>query len=205
MTEGISRRDAIMGALALATGTLVASAPDVALAANGQALTAGGLAYTSQETLIHLTSNATDQASIMSSAIFNRFGTSSNGIVYAVSGDVQNTAAAGSVGVWGKAWGTGQTGMQAESSHANGTALRVLGRTSYSRSGMGTVAKHAASRTVTVPTGVDTASKLLVTLQGNPGTGVYLRYAARTGATTFKVYLNKAATRAVKFAWMVTD
>lgn len=201
----ISRRDAIVGALALAAGSLLAAKPDAALAADGQTLTAGGLVYTSQETLLHLTSTANDQSPILSSAIFNRYGTTSNGLVHAVSGAVQNVAAAGSVGVAGEAWASGLTGVQAQNHHAGGTALKVIGKAQFSRSGKGAIPKGKSVLTITGLANIETTSMILVTLQNSGGSGVYLKYAQRVSATSFKVSLSKACTSAVAFAWMIID
>jgi hypothetical protein len=204
-TQVISRREAIMGALALAAGTLVVSQPGVALAAPSPVLTAGGMVYTSGETIVHLTPDGTSNTNIVASAIFNRFGFTSGGLVQAISGAVQPGAAAGSVGVWGKAWGSGLVGMQAEHSRANGTALQVIGRTSFSRSGLGTIPKGKSKVTIVVPTGVEATSMILATLQGSAGTGVYLRYARKlaTSTTKFEVVLNKASASEVSFAWFI--
>jgi len=199
----ISRREAIIGALALAAGSLIAAKPERALAANGQTLTAGGMVYTSAETILHLTPTASDTSGIRSSAIFNRFGISGDGVVQGVYGAVQPGAGTGSVGVVGMAWASGLIGMQAQHYQPGGTALKVEGKVELSRSGRTTLSKGHSTRTVTVASGVGTTALILVTLQSSPGSGVYLKYARRTSATTFKVYLNKAATATTTFAWMI--
>jgi hypothetical protein len=48
----MSRRDAIVGALALAAGTLIARRPDVAAAADGQYVLVGGSYSAANETFI---------------------------------------------------------------------------------------------------------------------------------------------------------
>jgi selenophosphate synthase len=98
--------------------------------------------------------------------------------------------------------GNGGTAVRASSS---GIGLDVSGKIKLSRSGKATVAKKHSTLTVTVPSGIDTTSMVLVTLQGSGGSGVYLKYAKRMTATTFKVALNKKATAAVTFAWMILD
>jgi hypothetical protein len=199
----ISRREAIVGALALAAGSLIATKPDVARASNGQTLTAGGMAYTSSETILHLTPTASDASNIVSSAVFNRFGFTSFGVVQAVSGVVQSGAGAGSIGVSGAAWASGLIGMQAQHYQAAGTALKVIGRVSLSRSGKATITKGHSGCTVTVASGVDANSLIVATLQGSAGTGVYLLYAKRASATTFTIKLNKTATATVSVAWFL--
>jgi len=52
---------------------------------------------------------------------------------------------------------------------------------------------------------VTAASMYLVTMQGNPGTGVFVAYAKYFSATEFRVYFNKACTKSATFAWMVLD
>jgi len=198
----MSRREAIIGALALAAGTLIAAKPEAAHAANGQSVTTGGIFYTSAETIVYLTSNATDTGNMVSGAMLNRNGFM-GGPNQAVAGSVYSSAPAGSAGVWGKAWGSAQIGVQAANSVAGATALKVEGKVELSRSGRATVSKRHSTRTVTVASGIDAAALILVTLQSSPGSGVYLKYAKRTSATTFKVYLNKAATSTVTFAWMI--
>jgi hypothetical protein len=58
---------------------------------------------------------------------------------------------------------------------------------------------------VTVPGGVTANSKFLVTMQGNPGAGVYVTYAKCSNATSFVIHFNKVCTAAARFAWMVFD
>jgi hypothetical protein len=197
----VSRRDAIVGALALAAGALVASKPDAAQAANYEQLTTWGY-----ETALECDTLATGAGTHVSQAVFNR---GANFLpdyaVQGVQGLVWPGAPADSSGVTGFAYIPGHVGVYAANNDPTGVGLKVYGKTSFMRSGTGTVAKNTASRTVTVTSGVNSGSKILATLQGNGGTGVYLKYAAMTSATTFKVYLTKACTKAVRFPWMVTD
>ena len=88
---------------------------------------------------------------------------------------------------------------------ADGTALRVEGRATFSRSGRASVSKRHSTRTVTVASGgIASDALILVTLQASAGGGVYVRYARRTSATTFQVVLNKAATTSTAtFAWII--
>jgi hypothetical protein len=48
-------------------------------------------------------------------------------------------------------------------------------------------------------------SKFVVTLQKPAGSGVYVQYAIKSGASTFKVYLNKKSSKSSAVAWMVLD
>ena len=65
--------------------------------------------------------------------------------------------------------------------------------------------RGAKYKTVTVPGGVTATSKFLVTMQGNPGSGVFVAYAKYRSNSEFRVYFNKACTIAASFAWMVLD
>ncbi len=77
-------------------------------------------------------------------------------------------------------------------------------KTIFKRSGRKRVSKGKSSVTVTVPGGISTSANVLCTLQASAGTGVYIRYAKRTSATTFKIYLNKKATTSTAHVgWMV--
>jgi hypothetical protein len=113
-------------------------------------------------------------------------------------------ARGGSVGVVGLASSAAATGVRAENG-AGGVGLRVVGKTAMQRSGLATTVAGNKSVTVTVPGGLTAASKYLVTVQGNPGTGVFVAYAKYLNATQFRVYFNKACTKAAKLAWMVLD
>ena len=199
----ISRRDAIVGALAVATGTLVASKPDVAQAASGDTMYVGTDMVST--TITSVTRQTTDPVpDDLSYAFLNHnWGDQEVGLY----GGVTALGAAGSTGVYGLASLKGQYGVQAENVDG-GTALKVLGKTQFQRSGKSTVTKGHSTRTVTVPVwrgGVGTGSMIHVTLQGSGGAGVYLRYASRLSSSTFHVVLNKAATKTVSFAWFITD
>jgi hypothetical protein len=200
----MSRRDAIIGALALAAGALVASKPDTAQAANYEQLAVGSNLFGTLWTAINRTSNGAISGTFHSSATLNYITPISNADV-ALNGTVWEGAVASSAGVLGRGTITGQYGVVATHDTAAGTALKVSGRASFSRSGKSTVTKGHSTRTVTIASGVGTGSMILVTLQGSGGTGVYLKYAKRMSATTFKVALSKAATATVTFAWMIVD
>ena len=209
----ISRRDAIVGALALAAGTLIASKPDVALAANGDTMLQGRLMYDTAATqLTRYDPAILGGINDVSYAILNHnLGDQHIGVY----GSPTEQAGAESVGVYGLASGASHYGVHAKhydmggvallATNHDGTAIVVDGKARFSRSGLVTVTKGHSTKTVTVYSGVATTSRILVTMQGDGGSGVYLRYATRTGATTFKIVLTKAATKSVKFAWMITD
>jgi hypothetical protein len=106
-------------------------------------------------------------------------------------------------GVFGAALGAG-AGVAALAG-PTGTALHVEGKASFTRSGVAAVAKNKTYVTITVPSGVATTAKFLVTLQGNAGATVGVAYAKRTAATTFRVYFTKKTTKASHVGWMVLD
>jgi hypothetical protein len=107
-------------------------------------------------------------------------------------------------GVVGSTWQESGVGVNAIN-NKGGTALKVEGKSEFQRSGVAAVSKGTKSKTVTVPGGVTSGSMFLVTMQGSPGSGVFITYAKYQSATTFRVYFNKACTAAAKFAWMVLD
>lgn len=89
---------------------------------------------------------------------------------------------------------------------AVGKALKVDGKMSFTRSGVSTFPRRKSSIYITVPGGlVSGVSKVMATMQGSAGSGVYISYACRNNATTIKVRLNKKSTRRTKVAWMVID
>jgi len=207
----MSRREAIVGALALAAGTLLASRPGVALAANGEAMLQGRLMYDTAATQLTRYDPNNGNKDVSYCVLNHNWGDQHVGVY----GSPTEQAGAASTGVYGLAVKAGHYGVQAEHSDTAGVALRatnpggigivVEGKSKFSRSGIGTVSKGSSTKTVTVATGVGTSSRILVTLQGYGGSGVYLKYATRASATAFKVVLTKSASRSVKFAWMITD
>ncbi len=113
-------------------------------------------------------------------------------------------ARGGKRGVVGLSLTAAGTGVHAENAHG-GVGLFVVGKTTMQRSGLAAAVAGNKSVTVTVPGGLTAASKYLVTVQGNPGTGVFVAYAKYLSATQFRVYFNKACAKAAKIAWMVLD
>jgi hypothetical protein len=114
------------------------------------------------------------------------------------------TGALNKSGVYAVHNGTGGYAVLARS--AASTALRVEGSASFTRSGIATIPKNKASISILVP-GVPLTgtSKFVVTLQKPAGSGVYVQYAIKSGASTFKVYLNKKSSKSSAVAWMVLD
>lgn len=98
--------------------------------------------------------------------------------------------------------GTG-TALKA-TSKGTGTALQVAGTAKFSQAGRSSVARGKSYRIVTGPK-VAASSAIVVTLNGDPGYGVFLKHAVRTGATSFKVQLNKTAARTVYFSYFVIN
>jgi hypothetical protein len=192
----ISRRDAIVGALALAAGSLLASKPELALAANGDPMHVGtDMVSTTWTSITRRDLSAND----LSYAFLNHsFGAQQ----VAVYGGVTAVGAAESMGVYGLASLAGQYGVQAENTDG-GTALKVMGKAEFQTSGRSSVSKGSTTKTVTGLAGIASTSMILVTLQGDAGSGVVLRYATRVSSTSFKVVLNKAATKKVAFAWFI--
>ena len=193
----VSRREAIIGALALAAGSLIATRPEPALANDGQAMYIGaGMVSTA---ITSITRRVTPAGDDLSYAFLNHnLGDQQLGVY----GGVTATGGAESTGVYGLASLKGQYGVQAENADG-GTALRVLGKAEFQMSGLSKVTKKHSTKTVPVPLGLSSTAMILVTLQGSGGSGVYLKYAKRVDATSFKVVLNKKATSTVTFAWMV--
>ena len=208
----ISRRDAIVGALALAAGALIASKPETARAADGDPMLVGRTIGCSGMTWVKRTPSGSPEGDtycdgLITSAIGPGY--------YGFFGQAGTLAGPGSGGVFGAAGAAGQYGMWAannapggvglRAASTDGIALQVLGAATFSRSGRGSIAKGSSTATVAGLTNVGTNALILVTLQGSAGTGVYLRYAKRLASTKFQVVLNKAATAKVYFAWMVLN
>jgi hypothetical protein len=113
-------------------------------------------------------------------------------------------ARGGKTGVVGQAYNAQATGLQGLNEYG-GVGLSVVGKATFQRSGLATTVAGSKAVTVTVPGGVTAASMFLVTMQGNPGTGVAVAYAKYLNATQFRVYFTKACTKAAKLAWVVLD
>jgi hypothetical protein len=200
----LSRRQAIVGALALAAGSLIAAGPKEAAALGGDPVTAAGSFYANGGCTLFLTSNGTNTGVEYAQAMINRNGLGGSPI-QAFGGQIMAAAPAGSAGTYGFAWETPHYGVHAIHDKAAGTALKVEGRAKFSRSGRAYISKGHLTATVTVPSGVDAGSIILVTLQGSAGVGNHVRYAKRLTSTTFQVMLTKAASVKVAFGWMILN
>ena len=207
----LSRRDAIIGALALATGTLLATRPDTARAADGDVMHVGGTMSGTESTWLLRSPSGLWGGDFNSLARLNG---ADGTTCYGVWGNTGTVAGAGSAGVWGRGTGDG-IGVVAENHEVGGiglkasaplgVALQVDGPVAFSRSGKGAILRGHATATVNVPSGVSTGALILVTLQGSAGTGRYVRYARRVSATSFRVYLSKSAAAKVYFAWFILN
>jgi hypothetical protein len=208
----LSRRDAIIGALALAAGTLLATKPDTARAADGDVMHVGGTMSGTYETSLLRSPSGLWGGDFNS---FARLNGADGTRCYGVWGNTGTVAGPGSAGLWGRGTAAGFFGVVAENyavggiglkaSAPLGVALQVDGPAAFSRSGKGAILRGHATATVNVPSGVSTGALILVTLQGSAGTGRYVRYARRVNATSFRVYLSKSAAAKVYFAWFILN
>lgn len=121
---------------------------------------------------------------------------------YSTSGRGVYGQATGGTGVYGYA-STGRGGYF--TAGATGTALEVNGRLKVSgAAGLETLTAGNSSLVVTPGVDIVSSSKILVTIEGNPGAGVTLhRVAKSTSADTFTVYLTGAASSDVKVGYLV--
>jgi hypothetical protein len=133
-----------------------------------------------------------------------------------VQGMFGESGATGGEGVSGRAiHGTGVHGFSATKTgglfvSVVGNGLEVVGKVSLNRSGIVTI--PSGSRTLLVDPGpnpefgMSDNTKVMVTLQSNPGAGVFLKHVTRdTFADTFTIVLNKAATADTTVAWLMLD
>jgi hypothetical protein len=199
----ISRREIIVGALALAAGTLVAGAPDTAHAANNDTILLGCENYATSRTKVILTDGVTEPAAQITVAYLNHYEEGTPGTHQALMGATDAAATPGSLGVLGWAHNADHVAVGAVNDKVDGIAVYAVGKVLLSRSGKVTISKGKSSATVTVASGVETGAMILVTPQGDGGSGVYVKYAARAGATSFKIVLTKKATKTAKYAWVI--
>jgi hypothetical protein len=133
------------------------------------------------------------------------YGVQGNGTTVGVYGYNTNAGAAVYGDNQGNGWGVygssaSGIGVTATSS---GTALQVIGRASFSLSGVATIAKGKS--TVTVSAALASSSFVLATLQAfQPGFSVAAAV-PNVGKGTFTIHLNKTATSKMKVAWFVVN
>ncbi len=120
------------------------------------------------------------------------FGKSSNAAGHGVIG--QGTS--GATGLYGLS----DSGAGVYAKSTSGNALEVVGKVSFSRSGLASVAAKKTSVKVTLA-GVRTSSMILATLQTDAGAVAVANAVPATGSFTIK--LTAAPTKTVKVAWMV--
>lgn len=129
---------------------------------------------------------------------------------------VEGSADTGASGVFGSNFGSGNgirgqstkgTGVLAESG-ASGTALRVVGKAQFSRSGLATVAgtaSHPKSSVVVSHVRLGGGSMVLATPQKNVA-GMSVQAAVpNVAAKTITIFLNKAVSVGYPVAWMVIE
>lgn len=100
--------------------------------------------------------------------------------------------------------GTSDGGTAVRAQSPNGTALQVIGPAHFSTAGLATIPQNAES--VVVTPGIDIAedSKVLVTLQSDPGGKAAIQHVDRDPVNdTFTIKLTKPAPVACAVAWFV--
>lgn len=85
-----------------------------------------------------------------------------------------------------------------------GRALEATGPVKFSTSGVDLIASGTANKVVTPGVDLGPQSKVLITLNGNPGAGVTLHRVLINGTTdTFTVFLTEPAAADTRFCWFV--
>ena len=102
-----------------------------------------------------------------------------------------------------KSYSASAPAIKVQASASGGSALRVEGKMTMTRSGRAKITKGNMSVDVTVPGGLTAYSNIICTAQNSGGSGVYIRYAKRVSTTQFQIKLNKAAAYNLYVAWMV--
>lgn len=86
----------------------------------------------------------------------------------------------------------------------SGTALQVAGRVKFSTCGVATVPAGSKSRVVVPGVALGAGSRVLATLQGDPGNAATVqRVAVNAAADTFTVYLTAKPSTSVPVAWFI--
>ena len=112
----------------------------------------------------------------------------------------------GKPGVEGAAGSVGAVGVVAtDSDFAGATALKVSGKSSFTRSGRLTVSAGTSSATKS-PISLSSGSLVLTTIQGNQP-GVYVQGVTKVTGTSgsFTIHLNKNTTANLPVAWFVVN
>ena len=128
----MSRREAIVGALALAAGTLLAQVPETAPLANGSMVEGGSIVTQTLPCILWHTASGDITTPVRSQALMAGVNTVT-GIEYGIDGEVTASSPVAGVGVHGQAATTLQYGVLAENTAAGGTALKVNGQAFFSR------------------------------------------------------------------------
>lgn len=192
--DKMSRRDLIMkGAVVAAGAAAAALTPQVAAASDGEAVTVGQLKYSTSSAATQIATGNTPDNLPLVRIVDQSWG---DGVPRALMARTNTGRAV-------DAWAQNGTAVKAEA--VSGTAVDVRGKVRMNRSGFGYISAGKSYVDMAPTGGVTSSSKILVTLQGSAGTGVYLRFAKIISTSKFRVYLNKAATVKVKFAWMVLE
>jgi hypothetical protein len=124
---------------------------------------------------------------------------------FGVEGDGYNAQGqtSGGVGVAGYAGDPGTVGVFADAgTHTDRTALRVLGKVAFSRSGRTTISAGASSKKITLA-GVTSGSLVFASLASNRS-GRYVRAVVPTTGS-FTIYLNTSVTSASYLVWWVIN
>jgi hypothetical protein len=121
-------------------------------------------------------------------------------------------------GVWGQSSGAGKPGVRGQpftassigvfaenNGFAGATALKVTGKSSFSRSGKLTVPAGSSSATKS-PINLGTNSLVLSTIQGNQA-GVYVQGVTQVAGTSgsFTIHLSKSTTANLPVAWFIVN
>jgi hypothetical protein len=120
------------------------------------------------------------------------------------SGGISGTGVEGGTGSGSGVYGHAQggIGVRASASTTSGTALQVVGKAKFSRSGIVTIAAGTASMTVNLA-GVTTSSMVVATAQQN--VNVFVKAAVPAGGS-FKIFLNgNAPAGGLKVAYFVLN
>ena len=100
--------------------------------------------------------------------------------------------------------GTSADGIAVSAQSANGVALDVQGAALFSTAGLATIAKGDASVVVTPGVAITEDSKVLATLQSDPGGNTAVHRVERDPVTdTVTVHLNSPAAKECEVAWFV--